>query len=122
MHGSAYRLLKDVYEFSGYQTSIEHKAEDLHQLSTKVQEHLQKAQQNCHKHYNLRTRPAKYTAGQTVYVKNFTQSNAISNYSAKLAPKYLRGKIVRLVGNVSCEVSDQNGKSLGIYHFKDIKA
>jgi len=61
-----------------------------------------------------------FNVGDTVYRKNFALSDASNNFSAKLAPKYLRSVVVEKLSNLAYRLKDDKGH-IGIYHIKDIK-
>uniref|UniRef100_A0A8D8DGZ8 (northern house mosquito) hypothetical protein n=1 Tax=Culex pipiens TaxID=7175 RepID=A0A8D8DGZ8_CULPI len=63
-----------------------------------------------------------FDVGQRVYKKSFRQSSAGDQYNAKLGPQYTPCIIVRKKGTSSYEVSDLNGKSLGVFSAADLKA
>lgn len=48
VHGSAYPLLKDVYHLCGNHLQFDQKPEDLYELTTKIQEHIQAAKHKSH--------------------------------------------------------------------------
>lgn len=57
-----------------------------------------------------------------MYVRNFVQSKAVDGFAAKLAPKFIKGVVMRKVGGVAYQISDPHGKELGVYHAKDIRS
>lgn len=89
-----------------------------------VREHLQKAHEDTKKRYDLRHKrySPTFDVGQRVYKRSFRQSSAGDQFNAKLGPQYTPCTIVRKVGTSSYEVSDQQGKSLGIFSAADLKA
>lgn len=121
LNGSLYKILNATKNLSGNYLEFNDKPETLSRIYEKVIENLRKAHGKAEKLYNLRSRCRSVNVGQTVYVRNFSLSKAIDNYAAKLAPKYIKGLVTNLIGKVACEVSDSNGKLMGIYHLKDIK-
>lgn len=58
-------------------------------------------------------------AGDLVMKRNFMLSNAFSNFNNKLTPKY-SGPFV--VSPWTYELCDRRGKSIGVWHAKDLKA
>jgi hypothetical protein len=88
-----------------------------------VKSNLKKAYETQSKHYNLRTRPQKkFDVGDIVWLKNRQQSNKAAQYSAKLAPRYVKGVISSIKGQDTYEISGPKGKKLGIFHACDLKA
>lgn len=91
------------------------------EIHDKIREKLSKAYDKYSHQYNLRAREVLYKPGDIVLVRNFPQSNAGKYFSAKLAPKFIKGTITKRIGNVNYEVVDIDGSILGIYHAKDNK-
>lgn len=56
-----------------------------------------------------------------MYARNFAQSKAVDNFSAKFAPKFVKAVVKKSIGNVAYELENTDGKSIGVYHLKDIK-
>jgi transposase InsO family protein len=72
--------------------------------------------------YNLRPRASyDFAVGDTVWKRNFVQSDAVNKFSSKLAPKYIKCTVLERRGSNSYALQDQYGKYLGIFHAKDIK-
>lgn len=86
-----------------------------------VKENLAKSYDVRKKRYDLRTRPIQYQIGDTVWRRNFIQSNAIRNICANIAPNFIKSKILKKLGSNSYELADLAGKSVGIYSTQDIK-
>ena len=71
--------------------------------------------------YNLRSRSIQLKVGASVYARNFAQSNAGKRFNSKLAPIFLKAEVVRKLSPSYYELQNETGKSIGIYHLKDIK-
>lgn len=95
---------------------------ELDQARKLVQEHIKKAHEKYSKNYNLRKRPIQYSPGQTIWRRNFKQSDASKKFSSKLSPTWIKCKIKSKKGNSTYLLEDEYGKELGIYHCKDLKA
>lgn len=97
--------------------------EMFNQIKSLVQENLKKAHEEGQKRYNLRhkTYAKPYEAGQLVFRRNLKQSRAIENYNAKYGPQYIPAKILRKIGTSSYEISDLDGKSLGVWPAAHLK-
>lgn len=91
------------------------------EIHAKVSLQLQIAYEKSKKQYNLRARPITLSVGDIVYHRNFKQSNKAAGYSAKLAPKYIKAKIIEKLGPAVYKVQDDNGNAIGTYHSKDLK-
>ncbi|XP_041566016.1 uncharacterized protein K02A2.6-like [Drosophila elegans] len=59
--------------------------------------------------------------GQEVYRRNFAPSDFKKAFNAKFARKFLKARVVKTVGNKSYELEDLQGRSIGVYHAKDIR-
>lgn len=82
---------------------------------------MRKQQERNEKQYNLRSRHVSYDVGQEVFRRNFSQSSLEKGYNVKLAPTFIKCKVRRKIGNCYYELEDPQGKSLGIYHAKDMR-
>lgn len=121
LHGKTYELMKELQLVDDNLASVYSNANKLSYVQDKVLKHLKKAYERQSKQYNLRTKPRNFHVGQSIFIRNFAKSDAVAKYNAKLGPKYVKGKISRVIGNVAYEVVDLNNKVLGIYHTKDIR-
>lgn len=72
--------------------------------------------------YDLKSREVVYEPGSTVWKRNFVLSDASKGISAKLSPKYVKCLIKAKVGSSSYELTDFNGKSLGVFSSRHLKA
>lgn len=70
--------------------------------------------------YNLRHSFKEFEVGDTVWRKNYIHSDAGSYFSAKLAPKYVKNKVVQKISPLIYVLEDANGVS-SRWHIKDIK-
>lgn len=119
-HGETYALLKNIKALDEPFSYIS-REDQLQLIRKEIKNNISKAQETNRDQYNLRTRPINYTVGQSVFRRNFAQSNAEKKFNAKLAPIFLPAKIRKKVGNVYYELEDLDGKLLGTYHAKDIR-
>ncbi|XP_065354921.1 uncharacterized protein LOC135958503 [Calliphora vicina] len=120
-HGSIYKLAKKLQSLSDPEFNIIPKSVKMDLIRQKIRENLHRAYLRNEKTYNTRCRQVKFVPGQEVYRRNFQQSDFKTNFNAKLAKKFLKCRIVRPVGNSLYEVEDLQGKSLGVFHAKDLK-
>lgn len=87
-----------------------------------VKARIDKAYEASAQRYNLRRREVTYRVGQTVYKKNYVQSKASENFSAKLAPKYIGPfTVAKRLSPLVFELVNQQGKSIGYWHVNDLK-
>lgn len=87
-----------------------------------IQDRLSRAYERSAKIYNLRRRPVKYRTGDIVWRKSHIRSDASQYYSGKLAPKYIKCRIKKMLSNIIAELEDFEGKSMGTWHIKELKA
>jgi hypothetical protein len=98
------------------------RVQDLKKIFTLVKRHLAKAHQTNASRYNLRRRPQEYTEGQQVWKRNFPQSDAPTNFSAKLAPKFSGPYVIRKkISPTVYQLSDGTDKDIGRWHVVDLK-
>lgn len=81
---------------------------------------LQAHSRNCHS-YNLRRRPAEFNVGDIVWKRTFFLSDKNKFFSKKLAPKFIKCKIIGKKSPLVYELADMRGKSIGEWHIKDFK-
>lgn len=92
------------------------------EIRIRVRENLAKAYNNYSKHYNLRARTVSFKPGELVWRKAFTLSDASKNYSAKLAPKYIKCKIKSKLGLSTYLLEELDGKAIkNPYSVSDLK-
>jgi Integrase core domain len=99
------------------------KLEGLPEIFKDVETRLQRAYDTNKRVYDLRRRHVEYNVGQRVWKRNFVLSDASRYFTSKLAPKFagpytIRKKISPLV----YDLVQDNGKSIGNWHVKDLKA
>ncbi|XP_063395405.1 uncharacterized protein LOC134680243 [Cydia fagiglandana] len=97
------------------------KIKTLRAIYPTVKELLQKAHDRNIKYYNDKRRDIEFNVGDEVWKRTFKQSNAGKYFSAKLAPKYDKCRVIRKISRLVYELEDENGKRLGKWHIKDCK-
>lgn len=120
-HGSVYKLAKKLQSLDDPELNVTPQSIKIDLIRKQIRENLHKAYLRNEKSYNMRCRQVKYIPGQEVYRRNFQQSDFRNNFNAKLARKFLKCRIRRSVGNSLYEVENLQGKSLGVFHAKDLK-
>lgn len=121
-NGANYELLRSLYEIGGNFVNYCEKGDHLSLVQKIVISNFKAAYAKNAQAYNLRSRVRNFEDGQMVLVRNFRQSDAAQKYSAKLDNKFVKAKIIRRCGSVAYECEDDNGKKIGVYHTKDIRA
>lgn len=106
-------------KFSGDSTRITD--ENFIKIRDIVQKNIRKTYETSKKRYDLRTRPINYNPGDIVWKQNFILSDATKNIASKLCPRYIKCIIKKKVGTNSYELSDENGKDLGIFNSRLLK-
>lgn len=85
-----------------------------------VTERMKKSHENNKRHYDKNKDNISFNIGDTVYVRNFTQSKASDYYSAKLANVNIKGTITEKISDLIYKIQNENGVDLGTCHIKDI--
>lgn len=93
------------------------------ELRHRVELKMKDAQNKQAARYNLRVNPEvpQFKCGDRVYYPNRKLSNKLAKYSAKLAPKFLPGKINSVISPLVVTLENDNGKILGKYPVSDLK-
>ena len=99
-----------------------YKGQRLQEIFQLVRHHLQVAQQQQAKYYNLRRRDWKPEIGQRVWIRDHPLSNAADKFAAKLAPKYIGPFVVtNFVSPVIVEAQLQGSRKVRRAHVQDLK-
>jgi len=93
----------------------------LRDIFVKVKRLLEKAHDRNVKYYNQKRRDVVFEVGDFVWKRTYVQSAGSKYFSAKLAPKYERCKIVKKLSPLVFELENEQGKPLGRWHVKDFK-
>lgn len=93
----------------------------LHKIFDKVQLSLIKAHSRNSTHYNLRRKNVEFNVGDTVWKRTFYLSDKSKRFSKKLAPKFIKCRIVAKKSRLVYELQDMTGHKLGAWHVKDFK-
>lgn len=126
LSGKMHHLNKDItdndpIEFAARESLASH-VKEVQKLCSEIQAKLSKAYDSSAARYNLRRRPISLDVGQVVWKRNKQLSDAAGYFQAKLAPKFVKCRVVRKISTNVYELSDfENGRSLGSWHVKDIK-
>ncbi|KAJ8736310.1 hypothetical protein PYW08_006966 [Mythimna loreyi] len=86
-----------------------------------VQASLWHAHEKNTAHYNLRRKPAEFNVGDIVYKRAFVLSNKDKYFSKKLAPKFIKCRILEKRSPLVYVLEDMSGKNIGVWHIKDLK-
>lgn len=97
-----------------------HRLEELAAIYSEVTDALLLAHQKSSDRYNLRKKHVVYNIGDIVWRRNNILSKGAMYFSAKLAPRFIKTKILRKISDLVYTLSDLSGKHIGNYHIKDI--
>lgn len=75
---------------------------------------------NTH-HYNLRRKFAEFKVGDLVMKRTYFLSDKSNQFSKKLAPKFIKTKVIAKKSPLVYVLQDMSGKNLGTWHIKDLK-
>lgn len=120
--GNIYNDFKDVNELvcaprDAYASRLGY----LKDIYKTVQESLIKAHSRNIKYYNRKRRDVSFDVGDYVWKRTYKHSAANKYFTAKLAPKYERCRVVRKLSPLVYELEDEKGKLIGKWHVKDFK-
>ncbi|KAH8246464.1 hypothetical protein KR038_003945 [Drosophila bunnanda] len=90
-------------------------------VQEKVRKCLESAYDRSRRRYDQRARVFAASPGQEVYRRNFVLSDFGKQFNAKFAKKFLKARVVKAIGENAYELEDLDGRSLGVYHAKDIR-
>lgn len=93
----------------------------LKDVFAKVREHMLQAHAKNSAYYNLRRRPARFSVGDIVWKTTYTQSDAAKYKMAKLAPKYEKCRVTKVLSPLVYELERMDGHPIGSWHVKDFK-
>lgn len=93
----------------------------LHQIFDKVQQSLIKTHSRNSTNYNLRRKNIEFNVGDIVWKRTFYLSDKDKRFSKKLAPKFLKCRVVEKKSKLVYELEDMTGRNLGTWHVKDFK-
>lgn len=93
----------------------------MHKIFDKVQSALLKAHSRNCTTYNLRRKDVEFNVGDVVWKKTYYQSDKDSHFAKKLAPKYIKCRIVAKNSPLVYILEDCEGNNLGTWHIKDLK-
>ncbi|XP_044312551.1 uncharacterized protein LOC123037115 [Drosophila rhopaloa] len=121
LNGSSYKLARQLrslcdHEMAGMQTKDKFRV-----IHDKVQKQLQGAYEMSRQRYDKQARTLLANPGQEVFRRKFVQSDFSKSFNAKFARKFLKARVVKSVGNNAYLLEDLQGRSLGVYHAKDIR-
>lgn len=86
-----------------------------------VQSRLWQAHVKNTSHYNLRRKFAEFNVGDVVMKRAYFLSDKANRFSKKLAPKFIKAKIIEKKSPLVYVLQDMSGKNLGSWHIKDLK-
>lgn len=112
--------LEDHIVFSPRDAYVENSGA-LRKIFDKVQAALIKAHSRSGTHYNLRRKDVNFNVGDTVWKRTFYQSDKDARFSKKLAPKFIKCRIIGKRSNLVYDLEDMSGRNLGTWHVKDFK-
>ncbi|CAD7001899.1 unnamed protein product [Ceratitis capitata] len=117
-HADEYKLLRKLESLDD---NILSRNDKLNFIRKTVMNNIARAFENSAKRYNLRSTIKNFKIGDIVFRRNFTQSDAAKKFCAKLAPKFIKAKVISLKGNCMYELEDCLNRKRAIYHRKDIQ-
>ena len=120
-HGTDYNLARKLSTLEDSELYILDTKDRLELIRDKIKQNLNKAYEKGLRQYNKRARTVHFEPNQEVFRRNWVQSSFKENINAKFCHKWVKARVVRIVGNNAYELEDLKGRSVGIFHAKDIK-
>lgn len=93
----------------------------LQMIFDRVQLALMKSHSRNSTKYNLRRKNVEFNVGDIIWKRTFYQSDKDSKFSKKLAPKYVKCRIIGKKSKLVYELQDMSGHYIGKWHIKDFK-
>lgn len=93
----------------------------LQKIFDKVQLALIKAHSRNSTNYNLRRKNVEFNVGDVIWKRTFYQSDKDKRFCKKLAPKFVKCRILGKKSKLVYELEDMAGHNLGTWHVKDFK-
>ncbi|KAH8241592.1 hypothetical protein KR038_000891 [Drosophila bunnanda] len=116
-----YRLARKLQSLCDHEMAGMPTADKLRAVQEKVRKCLESAYDRSRRRYDQRARVFTARPGQEVYRRNFVLSDFGKQFNAKFAKKFLKARVVKAIGGNAYELEDLDGRSLGVYHAKDIR-
>jgi hypothetical protein len=96
------------------------KLSDLSDIYDQVQLNLFEAHKRNANHYNLRRKTVVYKPNDIVWKTNFINSKGCDFFSSKLAPRFLKCKVVKVISPLIYNLQDEFGKNIGNHHIQHL--
>ncbi|KAF9404508.1 hypothetical protein HW555_011243 [Spodoptera exigua] len=68
-----------------------------------------------------RRKSFEFNIGDIVYKRAYVLSDKDKHFSKKLAPKYIKCRVIQKLSPLVYVLEDMSGKNLGTWHIKDLK-
>lgn len=122
INGSFYRDTEQQYEVGMPREEYAGELGHLKNIFSEVRGHLLKAHAENSTHYNLRRRADKFSLGDIVWKRTFIQSDAEKFKMAKLAPKFEKCRVTKVLSPLVYELERvRDNHPIGSWHIKDLK-
>lgn len=93
----------------------------LKKIFDKVQLSLLKSHSRNSTTYNLRRKNVEFNVGDIVWKRTYYLSDKDNRFAKKLAPKFVKCRVVTKKSPLIYDLEDLNGCHLGTWHIKDLK-
>lgn len=94
---------------------------NLQKIFDKVQLSLIKAHSRNSASYNLRRKNVEFKVGDVIWKRTYYHSDKDNRFSKKLAPKFIKCRIISKKSKLVYDLEDMAGRNLGTWHVKDFK-
>ncbi|KAJ8972264.1 hypothetical protein NQ317_006532 [Molorchus minor] len=112
---------RQYFDFADREATHRH-MQEMTDVQESVRNRLRTAYQNNADRYNLRRRDVSFVVGDFVWRRNHVLSDAGNYFSAKLAPKFLKSRVVQKMSRNVYRLEDcRSGRVVGDYYVSDLK-
>lgn len=120
-HGKDYELLRKLDALNQSDVHLISKSDKLQIVHDHLKQRILDAHEKSARTYNTRKRDLTFKEDDEVFCRTFPQSCFRTGFVAKFAPKFQKARVLKVLGRNRYELANQQGKTMGIYHSKDIK-
>ncbi|KAJ8967702.1 hypothetical protein NQ317_004202 [Molorchus minor] len=121
-HAELREVVDKYFSAMGTSEATHRHMQEMTDVQESVRNRLRTAYQNNAGRYNLRRRDVSFVVGDFVWRRNHVLSDAGNYFSAKLAPKFLKSRVVQKMSRNVYRLEDcRSGRVVGDYYVSDLK-
>lgn len=119
-HASLYSLLRKLNCISESDFEVINPNDNQQEIREQIKQKLLEAHQRYAKSYNTRSKVRNFSIGQEVMYRNMEISSSSNHKNKKFSRKFIKSRVLSIVGKNLYELGDLCGNSIGVFHGKDI--